>query len=167
MRKTSLTLIIVTTIFLAMSSSVMSQEIVTPKEIISKVREAATFLSEKGEAGLAEFKNPNGPWVLKDSYIFVWNCKEGVVIAHPDNKLIGFQLDKMFDKNGKALGPALCGAASEPNGSWAEYWWPELGSDVPERKISYMYTVPGQPYVVGAGIYEPSMSLEDLNKMVK
>ena len=43
----------------------------------------------------------------------------------------------------------------------------KLGSDAPVRKISYMLKVPGQPYEVGAGIYDETKSLEELNGMIK
>ncbi|OQX07817.1 MAG: calcium:proton antiporter, partial [Desulfobacteraceae bacterium IS3] len=57
--------------FLLMGNIVCAEESATPEEIISKVRAAAEFLSKAGEAGLAQFNEPKGQWVWKDTYVFV------------------------------------------------------------------------------------------------
>lgn len=139
----------------------------SPDEIIKKVNEAADFLAQKGEEGLPEFNNAEGPWVFKDTYVFVYNCSKEIIAAHINNKLIGYNLGDLVDKKSNYLGLELCAAAEDPNGAWTEYWWPKAGNTEPERKISYIKKVPGQPYEVGAGIYEPDKTLDELNAMVK
>jgi len=134
--------------------------------IITKVRLAARVLEEKGAAGLSEFNRPDGPWVWADTYIFVYNCDEGIIAAHPNNDLIGVKLDTLIDVNGTYLGLDLCKAAEREKGGFTEYWWEKLGEAEPSRKISYMYQVPGQPYQVGAGIYEPYLTLSDLETLL-
>jgi hypothetical protein len=134
--------------------------------IITKVRLAARVLEEKGAAGLSEFNQPSGTWVWADTYIFVYNCDEGIIVAHPNNDLIGVKLDTLIDVHGTYIGLNLCEAAKREKGGFTEYWWEKLGETEPSRKISYMYQVPGQPYQVGAGIYEPYMSLSDLEQLL-
>jgi cytochrome c len=54
----------------------------TPKEVKAKCEEAAKVLSEKGAAALPEFNDNKGPWVFKDSYVFVYDMT-GTIIGHP------------------------------------------------------------------------------------
>ncbi len=46
-----------------------------------------------------------------------------------------------------------------------EYGYPKAGGTQPERKVTYLLAVPGTSYVVGAGIYDPAMKVEDLDKL--
>jgi hypothetical protein len=147
--------------------SVSAEESATPEEIIAKVRAAAEYLSKAGEAGLAQFNDPKGPWVWKDTYVFVINCDKEEMIAHINPNLLRVKLVNFIDKNGRYLGFDLCAEALNPKGGWTEYWWPKLGTNVLERKISYVLNVPNQPYQVSAGIYNPSMTLKQLNDMLK
>ena len=57
---------------------------------------------------------------------------------------------------------AQCGAARRPGGGWFEYPFPKPGEERPSRKITYMLAVPGTPYVVGAGVYDETLTLEQL-----
>jgi len=144
---------------------------VTPKEIIIKVHKAAKYLEEKGEAGLAEFNESEGPWVWSGTYVFVFNCEKGIIVAHPNNKLIGVELASRTDEKGVQYNLMLCEEAKNPMGGWVEYWRPtdvmdEDGKAKFRRKISYIISVPGTPYEVGSGIYEPSMTVEELNNKI-
>jgi cytochrome c len=149
-----------------------AENTVTPAEVIAKVREAAAFLSEKGAAGLPQFDDPNGPWSWKGTYVFVFDCGKGLIIGHPTKDLVGTKLADRLDKNGFAFNVALCAEAQKPNGGWVEYWRPsdavdKTGAAEYRRKISYILKVPGQPMEVGAGIYEPALTIDELNKMLE
>lgn len=54
-----------------------------PEEAISKVREAAALIAQKGDAALADIERKSGPWVWKDSYVAVCNGNQDVLVAHP------------------------------------------------------------------------------------
>jgi cytochrome c len=159
--------IVVMLCFLMVGNTVFAEESATPEEVIAKVRAAAEFLSKAGEAGLAQFNDPKGQWVWKDTYVFVFNCGKEELVAHVSRNLVGVKLLNFLDKNGRYLGFDLCAEAMNPKGGWTEYWWPKAGTNVPERKISYVIKVPGQPYEVSAGIYNPSMTIEKLNGLIK
>jgi len=154
-------------ITLFLSAPAFSQEGTTFDVIITKVRLASRVLEEKGELGLSEFSKPEGPWVWADTYIFIYNCDEGIIAAHPDHELIGKSLETLIDVNGTSLGSILCNAAKLEKGGFAEYWWEKLGGNEPVHKITYMYQVPGQPYQVGAGIYSPNISLVELEELLE
>ncbi len=140
----------------------------TPQEVIAKVKEAAAVLEKEGSAGLAQFTNKNSKWVWKDTYVFVFNCQKGTVAAHPIKpQLAGKNLMGIKDVKGNMFFVQLCEAAKNPKGGWVEYWWPKPGEKTPSRKITYILQVPGQPYQVAAGIYDPNTSVADLNKLLK
>ena len=141
----------------------------TAQEVVQKVNAAAAFISEKGEAGLEEFNDPNGKWVWGGTYVFVLKCEPfPSLVTHPIKpKLIGKDLSKLKDKTGNYFFLQLCDAAGSPKGGWVEYLWPKPGEKSPSRKISYCRDITGSPYGVGAGIYDDSISLEDLNNLLK
>ena len=66
---------------LALPYAIVGQDHATPQEVVAKVREAANTLSKTRD--LAQFNQKEGPWVWKDTYIFVNDCHKKVVVAHP------------------------------------------------------------------------------------
>jgi len=141
--------------------------------VVTKVRLASRFLEENGAAGLADFNNPEGAWVWADTYVFVYDCESGIIAAHPASDRIGERISEKVDAKGYYYGQDLCDAAYEEVGGWVEYYRFSDAADSADpniayrRKITYMYRVPGQPYAVGAGIYESELSLEELNKKLE
>ena len=172
MKIKSLIVVFFALLLFSLSAPTFAQEAITPEEIIAKVNEAAEFLAEKGEAGLLDFNAKEGPWVWGGTYVFVFNCGEGLVVAHPNNDLIGIELASRMDDKGNRYNLDLCEASKDPKGGWVEYWRPtdELdanGEVKYRRKISYILKVEGQPFEVGAGIYEPEMTIDELNDMLE
>ncbi len=148
---------------------------VTPAEVIAKVREGAAYLAKEGEAGLPTFEAQGSPFVWKDTYIFVYDCAADVIVAHPVAASRGLKISSLKDANGKPYGAELCDAAKKPGGSWGEYVWPKPVKEADGsiaytkeafRKVSYMHSVEGQPYQLGAGIYNDPMSLAELDALV-
>lgn len=160
---------------LATSAVAAADDGVTPDEVIAKVREAAAYLSKEGAAGLPTFERDGSPFVWKDTYVFVFDCAKDVIMAHPVAASRGVSISGLEGADGKHYGAALCDAAAKPGGSWGEYVWPKpvgstdgtvVYSDDAFRKVTYMFTVEGQPYQVGAGIYNDPMSLAELDALV-
>ena len=141
----------------------------TAEEAISKVRAAARFLHNKGTSGYTEFNNKDGNWVWKDSYVFVYSCRDNAMIAHPLRPdMVGKPILQMKDDKDHLLFQDMCKAGANKDGGWVEYWWPKPGEAKASRKISYVHSaeVSFKPDIqVGAGIYDDKMSVEDLNKM--
>ena len=148
-------------------SSAIGQNKATPQEVVAKVREAASTLSKTRDLG--QFKQKQGPWVWKDTYVFVDDCDKKVVVAHPIKpERVGEDLASIKDSKGKALYAdveAFCNAAKKPSGTWIEYWYPKPGEKQGSRKISYYLSAPGTPYVVGAGVYDDRASIDELSKL--
>ncbi|HUU67144.1 MAG TPA: cache domain-containing protein [Methyloceanibacter sp.] len=155
-----------------------ASESATPQEVIAKVKEAAAYLAENGKSGLETLGSPDSPFVWKDSYVFVYDCEAGLAdVAHPVPETKENAIDQDKDASGRVIGPGLCKAAAAPNGGWFEYQWlkPVKAEDGKEltyaketsRKVSYMLGVEGQPYQVGAGIYNDTLSVDELNAMIE
>ena len=144
----------------------MAGEAASPEEIVGKVKEAAAALSASGDAGLAEFNQKDGPWVWKDTYVFVMNCEAGVMSAHPIKAtLVGKEVLPVKDTKGNLFFSKLCTAAGKPNGGWVEYWWPKPGAEEGSRKITYIIEAENTPFQVAAGVYDESVSISELEKV--
>jgi signal transduction histidine kinase len=141
----------------------------TPQEAVAMVRDAAKLLAEQGEPGLSQFRGKSSAFVWKDSYVFVSNCSTGMLLAHP------FQPEREGTPiaDGPSYGgvtaaeraKAQCEAAQKPGGGWFAYPFPKPGQKEPARKVSFLMRVEGQPYIVGAGIYDQDDSIEALERI--
>lgn len=169
MRKPMTVLFAAWLIMIGLSLPVLAGESATPQEIYAKVIEAAGVLEELGAEGLAAFKDPKGEFVWKDTYVWVMDCANWTLFAHPlMPELVGKDLKMLKDKKtGRLFFQEMCGATKSPQGGWTEYWWPKPGQpkDKIFRKISFAIQVPNQPYQVAAGIYNDTMTIEDLKKI--
>ena len=155
-----------------------AEEAATPQEVIAKVKAAAAYLAKNGKSGLKTFDSANSPFVWKDTYVFVYDCAAGLAdVAHPvpETKEKKIAADK--DATGRVTGPEMCQAAARPDGGWIEYmWWKPVKVEGTKqltyakkisRKVTYMLNVKGQPYQVGAGVYNDSLTVKDLNALLK
>jgi cytochrome c len=154
---------------LAVSSAPVrgADERATAQEVIAKVRLAASELSKSHN--VVQFNAKSGPWLWKDSYIFVVDCEKMVNAAHPVRADIrGVPMASIKDARGNALYPdpsAFCEAARKPAGVWTEYWWVKTDQTQGSRKISYHLGAEGTPYVVAAGIYDEKLTIAQLSKL--
>ena len=143
----------------------------TPEDVVRKVRQAAQDLAKAGEAGLATFNGMNPTSVWEDSYTFVVSCRGGqaVTVAHPTRpELRGQPVAQVLTfgpKPGERIAAEFCAAGRQPHGGWVEYDFPKLGGAQPARKVSYLLAAPGTPYAVGAGVYDATAKIEDLDKL--
>lgn len=158
---------IISLITLGSCGVLFAQGAATPQQVMQKVKDAVTSLEKSKGANLADFDNPKGPWVFADSYIVVQDCDKGTTATHPFvPKLIGKKTVGMQDVKGNFFFVQLCEAGKKPGGGWIEYWFPKPGEKTPSRKLSYALQVQGTSLVALAGIYNDSLKLDDLNKMV-
>ncbi|ADK85587.1 cache, type 2 domain protein [Desulfarculus baarsii DSM 2075] len=150
---------------LTLASGAMAQEKATPQEVYEMVTKAASMLEQLGPEGLAAFNDPKGEFSWKDSYVFILNCQEGKIAAHPSPKIVG--ADASVIKDAKSGAPILTEAcqALTAKGIWKIYYWHKKDSAELGRKVSFLIPVQGQPYQVGAGVYDDTLTIEDLNKI--
>jgi signal transduction histidine kinase len=147
------------------------QDHATPQEVVQRVRQTAQAIAESGEAGLATYRGKNATSVWKDSYTFVVSCEGGaaVNVAYPirpelDGKPVAQALT-FGPKPGEQLAADFCTEGQKPRGGWVAYDFPKAGGTQPERKVTYLLAARGTPYVVGAGIYDPTVKVEDLDRL--
>jgi cytochrome c len=151
----------------ALCAVAVGQDHATAQDVVAKVREAASTLAKKGD--LAQFSQKQGPWVWKDTYVFVLNCDKMTQAAHPLRpELIGTEISSIKDPKGNAIFPKpkdVCEAARKPSGTWVEYSWAKPGEKEGSRKVSYLLSAKGTPYVVAAGVYDDKASIAELSKL--
>jgi signal transduction histidine kinase len=147
------------------------QDHATPQEVVQRVRQAAQDLAEAGEAALATYRGKNAASVWKDSYLTVVSCEGGaaVGVAHPIRpELTGKPLAQTLTfgpKPGEQLAADFCTEGRKPHGGWVAYDFPKPDGMQPERKATYLLAARGTPYVVGAGVYNPTAKVEDLARL--
>lgn len=172
MRKTMLALVI-PTLALGITPAILvaaDPNAATPHEVIAKVYEAVEYLNDKGLAGFSDFNNnKDARWVWKDSYVFVYSCRDNVMIAHPLRPdMVGKPILQMTDDKDKPLFQEMCKAGANRDGGWVEYWWPKPGEAKASRKVSFVHSAQvsfKSDIQVGAGIYDDNISVEGLNKL--
>ena len=162
-----------------LSPQAAAEEEATPQEVIVKVKEASAYLAKTGKSGLKTFDSADSPFVWKDTYVIVYDCAGGglAAVAHPVPATKEQKLAARKDATGRVIGPELCKAAARPGGGWVEYmWWKPVKVEGAEqltyakkisRKVTYMLSVKGQPYEVGAGVYNDTLKVEDLDALLK
>lgn len=137
-------------------------------EVVAKVRQAAALIEKEGDAAFITLKDPTSDYVWKDTYVFVVNCDADRVMANPAfPERVGGDIKQHADYSGKPYGLELCRTAAKAGGGWIEYFWLVPGGDTPKRKVSFVMSVPGAPYQVGAGIYDATVSVADLNRKLR
>ncbi len=137
-------------------------------EVVAKVRQAAALIEKEGDAAFAILADPSSDYVWKDTYVFVVNCDADRVMANPAfPERVGGDIKLHADYSGRPYGLELCETAAKAGGGWIEYVWLVPGGDTPKRKVSFVMSVPGAPYQVGAGIYDATVSVADLNRKIE
>ncbi len=117
---------------------------------------AAQMVLEKGvEASIEIINDKSGPFVWKDTYIFLIETDTTTLLAHPmEPSLIGKNHIGRKDANGKLFVVEFTHHANSVKGhGWVDYMWPKPGEKTPSRKKTFIYRVPGTTLAVGAGIY--------------
>ncbi len=93
----------------------------------------------------------------KDDYFFVLDSK-GLIVAHPNPKIIGVDFMKQVDSHGFAWIPEVMPRAIRDGVAASEYYYPRAGETTPALKLGmYRYYEPWH-WVIGTGVY-----LDDLN----
>lgn len=150
---------------LILSSNAFAAEKATPEEVMAKVKEAVKLISEKGEAAYPIIRDPKGPFVWKDSYIFVGDL-DGRMLVHINPKLEGKNLIGAKDASGKLFQAEMInGVKASPTGNWIEYQWVKPEEKTASQKVSYTIAVPNTTVYAGAGVWD--VSLEEVKKNIK
>ncbi|MBK8751963.1 MAG: cache domain-containing protein [Candidatus Competibacteraceae bacterium] len=146
---------------MGLSSGAWAADAATADEVVAKTKEAAAEVKAKADVALTEFDKKDGKWAWKDTYVFVLDCANGVMKAHPNEKVKGMKLTDLKDKaTDKEFGTALCAAAKKEHGGWVEYMWTKPGAEGNHRKVAYVLSAGN--YAVGAGVYDDKLTAKEL-----
>ncbi|MFO7875075.1 MAG: cache domain-containing protein [Desulfovermiculus sp.] len=144
---------------LLLAAPAMAGKEATKEECVSKCRDAAALVNSKGqEEAIEQISDQNGPFVWKDSYVFLMDL-DGKMLAHPFRPELTEKehVLLMTDPTDKALFVHFVNLARDRGEGWVEYMWPKPGKSTPQKKITYIYRVPDTDLFVGAGVYVSGM----------
>jgi cytochrome c len=145
-----------------LASTAFGMDKATPQEVKAKVEEAVKLIQEKGEDAYPIIRDKNGPFVWKDSYVFISRL-EGTMLVHINNKLEGRNMMGSKDATGKLFHAGMVDVLNaKPTGTWYDYQWVKPGEKTPSPKVSYLMQVPGTDVFAGAGVWDVTM--EDIKK---
>ena len=154
---------------LALCTVAVGQDKATAQEVVAKVTEAASTLAKTSD--VKPFDERHGPWVWKDTYVFIYDCDKKVMAAHPIKpEMIGQDISTIKDqKSGKVIIPdpaAFCKQVQDSaSGVWKEFWWPKPGEKEPSRKVAYYLRAKGTPYLAIAGVYDDKITIAEASKL--
>ncbi len=140
---------------LIFSANMWAADKATPAEVIQKVNEAVDLILEKGEeAAFTVFRDKNGPFVWKDTYLYVIGF-DGIMLMHPYVPAIeGRDQLPVKDAKGKLFNAEQLAIAKGPGHGWIDYWWIKPNEKKASPKVSYIKAVPGKNMWVGSGVYD-------------
>jgi len=145
--------------FVLFSSQAFAEERATTEECVQKTHEAAAMINAKGlEEAMKLIGDPKGPFVWKDSYVFLMDL-QGKMLAHPMQPELTRHEHVLLqtDAADKAIFVHFVNIAKDPGQGWVDYMWPKPGKKSPSKKVTYIYRVPTKDLFVGAGVYVGGM----------
>jgi cytochrome c len=123
-------------------------------EASALVNKGIAFLKANGpEKAYAAFNDPQGQFVDRDLYLFVFDMT-GKTLAHGANKkLLDKNLIELKDANGKAFIKEFIEVANSKGKGWIDYKWPHPQTKAIENKSSYVEKL-DDGTLIGVGIYK-------------
>ena len=125
----------------------------TAAEAEALVKKAIQLIKTDGkEKAFAEINNPQGKFVDRDLYIFVYDLN-GKCVAHGFNKkMIGKDLFEMKDSDGKYFVKERVEIAKTKGKGWQDYKFTDPITKKIEPKTAYVERI--EDLIVGCGIYK-------------
>lgn len=123
--------------------------------VVDIVNEAVARIETEPDATFAAFRDPKGPFLVKDAYIFVLR-PNGVQIVNPAfPNLVGLNQINLKDTQGKYINREILDVVKTKGSGWVEYMWPKPGESVPTQKSTYVAKAKmGHDWVaVACGVY--------------
>lgn len=126
----------------------------TAEEATALVKKGITYLKANGpEKSYAAFNDPQGQFVDRDLYLFVFDMT-GKTLAHGANKkLLDKNLIELKDADGKAFIKEFVNVANTKGQGWVDYKWPHPQTKAIEHKSSYVQKL-DDGTLIGVGIYK-------------
>lgn len=123
--------------------------------VLDAVTNAVEQLEQRGQAAFQLLRDPKGPFIAKDAYIFVIDLN-GIELVNPAfPNLEGRNLLDMQDTQGKYPIREMIHLAETSSSGWIDYMWPKPGESVSTQKSAYVSKAKlgEKSVVVGCGVY--------------
>lgn len=129
-----------------------SVEMGTPEEAKAMNQKAVELAKQDQKKAFQAFSDPNGPFQVKDLYVFCMDMN-GVMLAHGKKpELVGKNLFE-FNKYGDLLFQDMIKVAKEKGSGWVDYKWPHPQTKKVQEKTSYIEKV-NDRFFCGVGAYK-------------
>jgi len=123
--------------------------------VVDAVERAVGEIERVGEAAYTRFRDPTGPFIAKDAYVFVFDMN-GIDLVNPAfPNLQGRNQIDLKDTRGKPLVREMFDVVRTQGAGWVDYMWPKPGESVSTQKSTYVSKARvGDGWVlVGCGVY--------------
>jgi signal transduction histidine kinase len=123
--------------------------------VVDMVRDAVAAIEMRGEEAFPLLRDPNGPFRVKDAYVFVFDPHGVDVFNAAFPNLQGRPQIDLKDTRGKYLIREMLDVAQTDGAGWVDYMWPKPGESVSTQKSAYVSRAKmGDGWaVVGSGVY--------------
>jgi signal transduction histidine kinase len=119
------------------------------------VNRASALVAKRGTLAFDELRDPTGPFVFMDTYVFVESTDGVELVNAAQPSLEGRNLMDLRDLKGKALVRDEIDLAMKNGSGWLDVYWYKPGSNTPGRKRTFVKKVESgtDTFIVGSGIY--------------
>ena len=123
--------------------------------VVDMVKNAVDAIEKRGEAAFQSLRDPTGPFLAKDAYIFVIKMDGTMLVTPAFPNLEGKNLLDVKDTQGKPLISDMIKVADTSGSGWVDYLWPKPGESVFTQKSTYVSTagLGNEKVIVGCGVY--------------
>lgn len=123
--------------------------------VVDAVKDAVGQIEKSGEAAFQLFRDPTGPFIVKNAYIFVVDANgvEHVNPAFPN--LEGRNILDVKDTHGKKPIREMLNVVQTSGSGWIDYMWPKPGESISTQKSAFVSKARiGKNWMlVGCGVY--------------
>jgi signal transduction histidine kinase len=123
--------------------------------VVHAVTNAIRLIEKSWEVAFPLLRDPAGPFIAKDAYVFVLDM-EGMVLLHPAfPNLEGSSLLDVQDTQGKYFVREMLELVKANESGWVDYMWPKPGESLSTQKSTYVRKAQlGDKWLlVGCGVY--------------
>lgn len=123
--------------------------------VVDAVTNAVELIEQQGESAFSLLRDPKGPFVAKDTYVFVQGL-DGVELVNPAfPNLEGRNVLDMTDTRGKPHVKEIIEVVETRGSGWIDYMWPKPGDSVSTQKSAYVKRarLGDKNVAVGCGVY--------------
>jgi signal transduction histidine kinase len=123
--------------------------------VTDMVANAVEVIERLGTGAFPLLRDPTGPFLVKDAYVFVVDL-DGIELVNPAfPNLEGRNLLDVKDTQGKYLVREMLEVVRSADSGWVDYMWPKPGDHASTLKSTWVRRalLEGRPVLVGAGVY--------------